>query len=195
MRILMVGLDAAGKTTILYKLKLGEGRSFVYTHRGAFFQWRPTRAGTHLCVSKLALLHVESHKKMSCFACCFFFYLNPQVVTTIPTIGKLPLMVRPTWALAALSPHRFRFTVWWWPRIYTQHQTYFECVIILFSQDSTSRLLSTRTFLSPCGMSEVRTRSALFGVTITKIRRVSSSLWIRTTPTVSMPPETSCTEC
>jgi len=38
MRILMVGLDAAGKTTILYKLKLGEivttiptiGMQFVY---------------------------------------------------------------------------------------------------------------------------------------------------------------------
>ena len=38
MRILMVGLDAAGKTTILYKLKLGEivttiptiGKSFDY---------------------------------------------------------------------------------------------------------------------------------------------------------------------
>jgi ADP-ribosylation factor family len=29
MRILMVGLDAAGKTTILYKLKLGEGMSFL----------------------------------------------------------------------------------------------------------------------------------------------------------------------
>jgi GTPase SAR1 family protein len=25
-RIMMVGLDAAGKTTILYKLKLGEGK-------------------------------------------------------------------------------------------------------------------------------------------------------------------------
>jgi len=29
MRILMVGLDAAGKTTILYKLKLGEGTLLV----------------------------------------------------------------------------------------------------------------------------------------------------------------------
>jgi len=31
MRILMVGLDAAGKTTILYKLKLGEGK-FCFVH-------------------------------------------------------------------------------------------------------------------------------------------------------------------
>ena len=32
MRILMVGLDAAGKTTILYKLKLGEGTWWVSGH-------------------------------------------------------------------------------------------------------------------------------------------------------------------
>lgn len=41
MRILMVGLDAAGKTTILYKLKLGEivttiptiGASYIHHYR------------------------------------------------------------------------------------------------------------------------------------------------------------------
>lgn len=36
MRILMVGLDAAGKTTILYKLKLGEGEFY-----SAFFPMAP----------------------------------------------------------------------------------------------------------------------------------------------------------
>lgn len=71
----MVGLDAAGKTTILYKLKLGE------------------------------------------------------IVTTIPTIGT----------------H------------YSQR-----CA----NQASTSRLSSTRTSRSPCGMSVVRTRSVPSGVTV-----------------------------
>lgn len=37
MRILMVGLDAAGKTTILYKLKLGEIVTTIPTI-GEFFQ-------------------------------------------------------------------------------------------------------------------------------------------------------------
>jgi hypothetical protein len=38
MRILMVGLDAAGKTTILYKLKLGEGTSVGHSRMfGALF--------------------------------------------------------------------------------------------------------------------------------------------------------------
>jgi ADP-ribosylation factor protein 6 len=31
MRVLMLGLDAAGKTTILYKLKLGQGVSTIHT--------------------------------------------------------------------------------------------------------------------------------------------------------------------
>lgn len=44
MRILMVGLDAAGKTTILYKLKLGEIVTTIPTigtsHRTAPKTWR-----------------------------------------------------------------------------------------------------------------------------------------------------------
>lgn len=38
MRILMVGLDAAGKTTILYKLKLGEGEKLWETLPGLEMQ-------------------------------------------------------------------------------------------------------------------------------------------------------------
>ena len=38
MRILMVGLDAAGKTTILYKLKLGEIVTTIPTI-GKFYLW------------------------------------------------------------------------------------------------------------------------------------------------------------
>ena len=46
MRILMVGLDAAGKTTILYKLKLGEivttiptiGENKIYNYFYCFFR-------------------------------------------------------------------------------------------------------------------------------------------------------------
>jgi len=39
MRILMVGLDAAGKTTILYKLKLGEIVTTIPTIGIDFFCW------------------------------------------------------------------------------------------------------------------------------------------------------------
>ena len=95
MRILMVGLDAAGKTTILYKLKLGEGRSFVTQIVGPF-----SNDGQHvpvlICVcANWQFFMLNLTTKIFCDACCFFFYSNPQVVTTIPTIGKLPLMVRP----------------------------------------------------------------------------------------------------
>lgn len=40
MRILMVGLDAAGKTTVLYKLKLGEVVTTIPTI-GEFFYISP----------------------------------------------------------------------------------------------------------------------------------------------------------
>ncbi len=42
MRILMVGLDAAGKTTILYKLKLGEIVTTIPTIGMQQFQASPT---------------------------------------------------------------------------------------------------------------------------------------------------------
>ncbi|KAB8201300.1 ADP-ribosylation factor family-domain-containing protein [Aspergillus parasiticus] len=41
MRILMVGLDAAGKTTILYKLKLGEIVTTIPTIGQSFFPYPP----------------------------------------------------------------------------------------------------------------------------------------------------------
>eukprot|EP00842_Homolaphlyctis_polyrhiza_P004002 jgi/Hompol1/4602/HPOL_003741-RA len=40
MRILMVGLDAAGKTTILYKLKLGEIVTTIPTIDASKATWR-----------------------------------------------------------------------------------------------------------------------------------------------------------
>ena len=39
MRILMVGLDAAGKTTILYKLKLGEVVTTIPTIGACCWRW------------------------------------------------------------------------------------------------------------------------------------------------------------
>ena len=47
MRILMVGLDAAGKTTILYKLKLGEIVTTIPTI-GACEAWTIMQARTAL---------------------------------------------------------------------------------------------------------------------------------------------------
>lgn len=42
MRILMVGLDAAGKTTILYKLKLGEIVTTIPTIGRSLLVWLPS---------------------------------------------------------------------------------------------------------------------------------------------------------
>jgi GTPase SAR1 family protein len=102
MRILMVGLDAAGKTTILYKLKLGE------------------------------------------------------IVTTIPTIG----MIHPFTGFLYLGHCRLHTDV---P-----------------GQVSMLRLSSTRTFNSPYGMLEDKTRSDLCGDIISKTLKALSSLLIAT---------------
>jgi len=47
MRILMVGLDAAGKTTILYKLKLGEIVTTIPTIGTFSFQSYEIHGNTH----------------------------------------------------------------------------------------------------------------------------------------------------
>jgi GTPase SAR1 family protein len=49
MRILMVGLDAAGKTTILYKLKLGEVVTTIPTigEEGEWGEWGGRGARGH----------------------------------------------------------------------------------------------------------------------------------------------------
>lgn len=56
MRILMVGLDAAGKTTILYKLKLGEIVTTIPTI-GRCTQSKITSVGKYLFLCLLYTLH------------------------------------------------------------------------------------------------------------------------------------------
>jgi GTPase SAR1 family protein len=62
MRILMVGLDAAGKTTILYKLKLGEGERqnndffmFIWILRASIVIVKHSTLFLYLLASSLAL--------------------------------------------------------------------------------------------------------------------------------------------
>jgi GTPase SAR1 family protein len=112
MRILMVGLDAAGKTTILYKLKLGE------------------------------------------------------IVTTIPTIGMSAL-----------------------------HRVLSNLILISSPQVSTSRPWSTRTFNSPYGMLEDKTRLDRCGDITSKILKVSSSWLIPTIAIVLLRHERNCNVC
>ena len=46
-RILMVGLDAAGKTTILYKLKLGDGHESVFDTSTTLLGVTASRSADH----------------------------------------------------------------------------------------------------------------------------------------------------
>lgn len=59
MRILMVGLDAAGKTTILYKLKLGEIVTTIPT--------------IGMCTVAVALVVKDVHAHCVSFTCCSCF--------------------------------------------------------------------------------------------------------------------------
>ena len=71
----MVGLDAAGKTTILYKLKLGEGK--VFTRKNVLqLKWLLTRI--------IQCDPIQIHRKNTTEIPASFLI---KVVTTIPTIG------------------------------------------------------------------------------------------------------------
>lgn len=103
MRILMVGLDAAGKTTILYKLKLGEGpfftfvghRRFVVFHRSMLILLQPFCRLCNKYDSNDAILRLFQNHLTLFFPRRLLFLpsliLFPSqiisVVTTIPTIG------------------------------------------------------------------------------------------------------------
>lgn len=64
MRILMVGLDAAGKTTILYKLKLGEGRNDSFCDVDGGIAFRSWTLRSLACCSPL--LSLSASLKHSC---------------------------------------------------------------------------------------------------------------------------------
>jgi hypothetical protein len=111
----MVGLDAAGKTTILYKLKLGEIVTTIPTVTS------PNHT-THLTV----------------FPGCFLKQLRLQLWARAPQLSGADVAhpCASLWHAANTYPLRNRL-------------------------DSTSKLLSTRTSTSPCGML-VRTRGKIY---------------------------------
>jgi GTPase SAR1 family protein len=110
-RLLMIGLDAAGKSTILYKLKLGEVSGVAATAGYECDATRAKKGGPSRNVFRLAarmavsgrgrVVRRTSCRRSACFA-CFFFQKKTvslplvchsplrggQVVQSIPTIGK-----------------------------------------------------------------------------------------------------------
>ncbi len=75
MRILMVGLDAAGKTTILYKLKVLFVKSVRTTHFISISSPHPASAGKLQCRATLSRSRSLRGVQLG------------EIVTTIPTIG------------------------------------------------------------------------------------------------------------
>jgi GTPase SAR1 family protein len=71
MRILMVGLDAAGKTTILYKLKLGEVVTTIPTIGAFLFSLSPrSNGGNTLLDVAYRTASVLVHRSVDSTACC-----------------------------------------------------------------------------------------------------------------------------
>ena len=77
MRVLMVGLDAAGKTTILYKLKLGEVVTTI-----------PTIGNLPLKLLHFAGIYYPTIRKFFCVCICivnifFFFFFLIEVILSV----------------------------------------------------------------------------------------------------------------
>lgn len=71
-RILMVGLDAAGKTTILYKMKLGEIVTTIPTI--GLFWFFDSLFIFHLIELKLIVYHIKTIWKKACKSFLNFFF-------------------------------------------------------------------------------------------------------------------------
>src|SRR4051812_26707670 len=72
MRILMVGLDAAGKTTILYKLKLGEVVTTIPTvrHKRATDAMQCNAMQCNMPSFRKEAVWSGHHLRASCFSLC-----------------------------------------------------------------------------------------------------------------------------
>lgn len=94
----MVGLDAAGKTTILYKLKLGELEKLMRITLSLFHyddnrslitndseQFHLFQDGTDYFI--LQICKEFFHHFITVVKCNFFLIILGEIVTTIPTIG------------------------------------------------------------------------------------------------------------
>lgn len=130
MRILMVGLDAAGKTTILYKLKLGEivttiptiGTAvfFCFTTVICFWQcllsWFVTffsQFDLDLCIMLHKTLLFSSQRRCVRIICCVFFCMRVEFVSLMPKFYSYFLLFSPAgFNVETVEYKNISFTVW-----------------------------------------------------------------------------------